>query len=138
MAKARILIAKPGLDGHDRGAKFIAHLLRDNGYEVIYTGIRNTPEEIVAAAIQEDVNMIGLSLLSGAHKVLFKRVTDLLKQQKADDVLVIGGGTIPQKDIPVLESMGVRAIFTPGASAETILRTVARLLGESPRNQEGI
>ena len=130
MAKARILIGKPGLDGHDRGAKFIAHLLRDAGYEVVYTGIRNTPEEIVAAAIQEDVRMIGLSLLSGAHKVLFKRVMDLLKQQRADDIIVVAGGTIPQKDIPVLKSMGIQAVFTPGTPAATILQTVHNLLQE--------
>ena len=131
MAKARILVGKPGLDGHDRGAKYIAHILRDAGYEVIYTGIRNSPEEIVAAAIQEDVRMIGLSLLSGAHKVLFRRVLDLLRQRGADDIIVVGGGTIARKDLPDLEAMGVRAVFTPGTPAEVILRKVRDLL-EAP------
>jgi len=131
MAKARILIGKPGLDGHDRGAKYVAHLLRDAGYEVIYTGIRRTPEEIVAAAVQEDVRAIGLSLLSGAHKVLFKRVIEILSEKDASDIVVFGGGTIPQKDIPELEAMGVRAVFTPGTPAETILTTLSGLLGEA-------
>jgi methylmalonyl-CoA mutase C-terminal domain/subunit len=130
MAKARILVGKPGLDGHDRGAKYIAHILRDAGYEVIYTGIRNSPEEIVAAAIQEDVRMIGLSLLSGAHKVLFRRVLDLLRLRDAVDIIVVGGGTIPRKDIPDLEAMGVRAVFTPGTPAEAILGRVRELLEE--------
>ncbi|HXK58931.1 MAG TPA: cobalamin B12-binding domain-containing protein [Acidobacteriota bacterium] len=130
MPKGRILIAKPGLDGHDRGAKYVAHLLRDAGYEVIYTGIRRSPEEIVSAAIQEDVQLIGLSLLSGAHNFLFERVLSLLAQQGADDIMVIGGGTIPAKDVPRLQSLGVRAIFTPGTSADSILRTVSRLLEE--------
>jgi methylmalonyl-CoA mutase C-terminal domain/subunit len=128
VSKGRILIAKPGLDGHDRGAKYIAHLLRDAGYEVIYSGIRRTPEEIVAAAIQEDVQLIGLSLLSGAHNVLFKKVLDLLQEKGAGDIQVFGGGTIPARDIPGLEALGVKAVFTPGASAESILRTVADLL----------
>ena len=133
MPKGRILIAKPGLDGHDRGAKYVAHLLRDAGYEVIYTGIRKTPEQIVSAAIQEDVQLIGLSLLSGAHNVLFERVLALLSEKKADDILVFGGGTIPSKDIPKLEAMGVKAIFTPGTSAESILQTVSRLLEKGER-----
>src|ERR1700722_10005504 len=98
VSKGRILIGKPGLDGHDRGAKYVAHILRDAGYEVIYTGIRRSPEQIVASAIQEDVHAIGLSLLSGAHNVLFKRVIDLLAEQDAADILVFGGGTIPEKD----------------------------------------
>jgi methylmalonyl-CoA mutase C-terminal domain/subunit len=130
MARGRILIAKPGLDGHDRGAKYVAHLLRDAGYEVIYTGIRRTPEQIVASAIQEDAQIIGLSLLSGAHNVLFKRVMDLLKEKQAEDIIVFGGGTIPARDIPALQAMGVRAVFTPGTSGATILKTVASLLNE--------
>jgi methylmalonyl-CoA mutase C-terminal domain/subunit len=130
MAKARILIGKPGLDGHDRGAKYVVHLLRDAGYEVIYTGIRRSPEQIVASAIQEDVAAIGLSLLSGAHNVLFKKVIDLLKAQGAEDIIVFGGGTIPEKDIPGLQAMGVRAVFTPGTSQDTILTTLEKVLQE--------
>lgn len=130
MSRARILIGKPGLDGHDRGAKYVAHVLRDAGYEVVYTGIRRSPEQIVAAAIQEDVQAIGLSLLSGAHNVLFSRVLDLLRENDAADILVFGGGTIPQKDVPGLEAIGVKAIFTPGTSAETIVSTIGRLLDE--------
>ena len=128
MANKRILIAKPGLDGHDRGAKYVAHVLRDAGYEVIYTGIRRTPEQIVNAAIQEDVQAIGLSLLSGAHNVLFKRVLDLLHEQGAADIKVFGGGTIPPQDVPGLKAMGLQAVFTPGTSAETILSTLAEIL----------
>jgi methylmalonyl-CoA mutase C-terminal domain/subunit len=120
---ARILIGKPGLDGHDRGAKYIAQILRDAGYEVIYTGIRRSPEQIVDAAIQEDVAAVGLSLLSGAHNVLFKRVIDLLRERGATDILVFGGGTIPPKDIPGLLAMGVTAVFTPGTPAKTIVET---------------
>jgi methylmalonyl-CoA mutase C-terminal domain/subunit len=130
MARGRILIAKPGLDGHDRGAKYVAHMLRDAGYEVIYTGIRRTPEQIVASAIQEDAQIIGLSLLSGAHNALFKRIMDLLKEKHAEDIIVFGGGTIPARDIPGLQAMGVRAVFTPGTSGATILKTVASLLNE--------
>jgi methylmalonyl-CoA mutase C-terminal domain/subunit len=110
----RVLVAKPGLDGHDRGAKMIARALRDAGMEVIYTGLRQTPEQIVAAAIQEDVDVIGMSILSGAHNHLFPRVMDLLKAQNAEDILVIGGGVIPEEDIPALLEIGVAAIFTPG------------------------
>lgn len=130
MSRARILIGKPGLDGHDRGAKYVAHVLRDAGYEVVYTGIRRSPEQIVAAAIQEDVRAIGLSLLSGAHNVLFRRVLDLLREKGASDIIVFGGGTIPQKDVPGLEAIGVKAVFTPGTSAETIVSTIGRLLDE--------
>lgn len=128
MAKARILVGKPGLDGHDRGAKYVVHLLRDAGYEVIYTGIRRSPEQIVNSAIQEDVAAIGLSLLSGAHNVLFKKVIDLLKAKGAEDILVFGGGTIPEKDVPGLKAMGIKAVFTPGISAATILTTIEALL----------
>lgn len=110
----RVLVAKPGLDGHDRGALVIARGLRDAGFEVIYTGLRQTPEQIVAAAIQEDVNVIGLSSLSGAHLELFPEVVRLLSEQGADDILVIGGGVIPDEDIPVLKQAGIAAVFTPG------------------------
>ncbi len=126
--RARILIGKPGLDGHDRGAKYIVHILRDAGYEVIYTGIRRSPEQIVQAAIQEDVAAVGLSLLSGAHNELFKRVIDLLKARGADDILVFGGGIIPASDIPGLHEMGISAVFTPGASAKEITATIDGLL----------
>src|SRR5512139_2829202 len=128
MKTPRILVAKPGLDGHDRGAKYVAHILRDAGFEVIYTGIRRSPEQIVEAAIQEDVAAIGLSLLSGAHKALFKRVLDLLREKGAGDILVFGGGTIPPDDVPYLKEMGVAAVFTPGASARTIIEAVRELL----------
>jgi len=110
----RVLVAKPGLDGHDRGAKMIARSLRDAGMEVIYTGLRQSPEQIVAAAIQEDVDVIGMSILSGAHNHLFPKVIKLLKEQNAEDIMVIGGGVIPEEDIPGLKEMGVKAIFTPG------------------------
>lgn len=112
--KIRVLVAKPGLDGHDRGALVVAQGLRDEGMEVIYTGLRQTPEQIVAAAIQEDVDVIGLSSLSGAHMELFPEVTRLLKEQGADDILVIGGGVIPEEDIEPLKQAGIAAIFTPG------------------------
>lgn len=127
-AKPRVLIAKPGLDGHDRGAKYVAHILRDAGYEVIYTGIRRSPEQIVDAAIQEDAAAIGLSLLSGAHNVLFKRVVELLQEKGAEDILVFGGGVIPPQDIPGLQEMGVAAVFTPGTPARTIVETLNELL----------
>lgn len=130
-ARPRILIGKPGLDGHDRGAKYVAHILRDAGFEVIYTGIRRTPEQIVDAAIQEDVAAIGLSLLSGAHNELFKRVLDLLKQRGADDILVFGGGVIPEQDIAGLKKMGIAAVFTPGTSAKAIVETLDGLLGRT-------
>jgi methylmalonyl-CoA mutase C-terminal domain/subunit len=110
----RVLIAKPGLDGHDRGAKVIARALRDAGMEVIYTGLRQTSEQIVAAAVQEDVDVVGMSLLSGAHNYLFPKVVELLKEQGVDDVLIVGGGIIPDEDIPGLKEAGVDEIFTPG------------------------
>ena len=117
----RVLVAKPGLDGHDRGAKVIARALRDAGMEVIYTGLRQTPEQIVAAAVQEDVDVIGLSILSGAHNYLFPRVAELLKEQGVDDILIIGGGVIPDEDIEGLKSAGISEIFTPGTpTAQTI------------------
>jgi methylmalonyl-CoA mutase C-terminal domain/subunit len=119
--KIRVLIAKPGLDGHDRGAKFVARTLRDEGYEVIYTGIRQTPEAIVQTAIQEDVDFVGLSLLSGAHNELFPKVTELLAAGGAGDIVVFGGGIIPQEDIPFLEEKGVAAIFGPGTTTKQIV-----------------
>ncbi len=119
--KLRVLVAKPGLDGHDRGAKVICRSLRDAGYEVIYTGLRRTPEEIVSAAIQEDVDVIGLSILSGAHNVLFPKIVDLLKDKQAGDITVIAGGIIPDKDIPNLEKIGIAKIFLPGSSTEDIV-----------------
>lgn len=116
----RILVGKPGLDGHDRGAKIIARAFRDAGFEVIYTGLHQTPEQIVAAAIQEDVDCIGLSILSGAHNTLLPRVCQLLKEKAADDIKVFGGGVIPEDDIPGLKAAGITEIFTPGTSTETI------------------
>lgn len=126
----RVLIAKPGLDGHDRGAKLIARSLRDAGMEVIYTGLRQTPEQIVAAAIQEDVDVVGMSILSGAHNHLLPKIVEMLKEQGADDVLIIAGGVIPEDDIPGLKAAGVDAVFTPGTStkvtAEFIKENVKR------------
>jgi len=115
------LVAKPGLDGHDRGARVIARAFRDAGFEVVYTGLHQTPEQIVAAALQEDVDLIGLSVLSGAHMSLFKRVLELLKANKADDVVVIGGGIIPEEDIPKLKTLGIKEIFLPGTSLDNIV-----------------
>jgi methylmalonyl-CoA mutase C-terminal domain/subunit len=122
--KIRILIAKPGLDGHDRGAKVVARGLRDAGYEVIYTGLHQTPEMIVSAAIQEDVDAVGLSVLSGAHLHLFRRVIELLKAQKADDIRVFGGGIISEEDASSLKKIGVKKIFTPGTNIEDIVSWV--------------
>ncbi len=119
--KIRVLVAKPGLDGHDRGAKVIARALRDAGMEVIYTGLRQTPEMIVSAALQEDVQVIGLSILSGAHNAIVPRVMDLLKQSKMDDVLVLVGGTIPAPDADALREQGVAAVFTPGTPTTAIV-----------------
>jgi methylmalonyl-CoA mutase C-terminal domain/subunit len=122
--KIRILIAKPGLDGHDRGAKVIARALRDAGMEVIYTGLRQTPEMVVESALQEDVNAIGLSILSGAHMTLVPRVIELLKANGLDDVLVFAGGIIPDEDIPALKALGVRGVFGPGANTDDIVRLI--------------
>lgn len=119
--KIRVLIGKPGLDGHDRGAKYIARALRDSGMEVIYTGIRQTPEQIVSAAIQEDVDVVGLSLLSGAHNFLYPKISALLKEKGVDDMLLFGGGVIPEEDIPKLKESGYKAIFTPGTIAEEVV-----------------
>lgn len=124
----RVLIGKVGLDGHDRGAKYVAHILRDAGYEVIYTGIRRTPKQIVETAIQEDVAVIGLSLLSGAHKQLLKQVMDLLKQRDASDIVVVVGGSIPSSDITDLKAMGIAQVFTPGVSSQSILEAFASLV----------
>ena len=119
--KIRVLIAKPGLDGHDRGAKVVARALRDAGFEVIYTGLRQTPEQIVEAAVSEDVDAVGLSLLSGAHNYLFPRVIELLREQDANGILVFGGGVIPDEDIPGLKQAGVAEVFTPGTpTSETV------------------
>ena len=112
--KIRVLVAKPGLDGHDRGAKVVARALRDAGFEVVYTGMRQTPEEIAEAALQEDVNVVAMSILSGAHQNLFPKVVNLLREKGMNDVLVIGGGVIPEGDIPALKDAGVAAVFTPG------------------------
>jgi methylmalonyl-CoA mutase C-terminal domain/subunit len=120
----RIVVAKPGLDGHDRGAKIIARALRDAGFEVIYTGLHQTPEMIVAAAIQEDVDAIGLSIMSGAHMTLFPAVIDLLREQKAGDVVVFGGGIIPQDDVTKLKEKGVSEVFLPGSSTQAIVEWI--------------
>ncbi len=122
--KIRVLIAKPGLDGHDRGAKVIARALRDAGMEVIYTGIRQTPEQIASAAIQEGVDIIGLSSLSGAHNNLFPKVVRILKEKGAEDILVFGGGIIPVDDIPELKKAGIKQIFPPGTSTEDIIKYI--------------
>jgi len=122
--KIRVLIAKPGLDGHDRGAKVIAQALRDAGMEVIYTGIRQTPEQVANAAIQEGVDIVGLSCLSGAHNYLFPKVVKLLKDKGAEDVVVLGGGIIPSDDIPELKKSGIREIFLPGTSTEEIVKYI--------------
>jgi len=117
----RVLVAKPGLDGHDRGAKVVARALRDAGFEVIYTGLRQTPEQIAEAALQEDVNVIALSLLSGAHNHLFPRIVELIRSKGMTDVLIIGGGVIPASDIPALKTAGIAEVFTPGTSTTTII-----------------
>ncbi|MBN1890144.1 MAG: cobalamin B12-binding domain-containing protein [Thermoflexales bacterium] len=124
MDKFRILIAKPGLDGHDRGAKIIARALRDAGFEVIYTGLRQTPEMIAEAALQEDVDAVGLSILSGAHNTLLPRVAELLRKSGLDDVLIFAGGIIPDEDIPALKEAGVRAVFGPGTNTDEVVRVI--------------
>jgi methylmalonyl-CoA mutase, C-terminal domain len=120
----RVVVAKPGLDGHDRGAKVVARALRDAGMEVVYTGLHQTPEQIVEAAIQEDADAVGLSVLSGAHLTLFAKVMDLLKQRDAADIVVFGGGIIPDADLPALEKLGVAKVFTPGATTTEIVEWV--------------
>ena len=128
--RIRVLVAKPGLDGHDRGAKIIARAFRDAGFEVIYTGLRQTPEQVVNAALQEDVNVVGLSVLSGAHMTLCPRIMELMKKEKLDDVLVLVGGIIPDQDIPTLKAMGVSEVFQPGVSTEDIIEYVRRNVGK--------
>jgi len=120
-SRIRVVVAKPGLDGHDRGAKVVARALRDAGMEVVYTGLHQTPEQIVETAIQEDADAVGLSVLSGAHMTLFKRVVELLTDRGAQDVVVFGGGIIPEADIPELRKLGVAKIFTPGATTQSIV-----------------
>jgi len=122
--KIRVLVAKPGLDSHDRGAKIVARALRDAGMEVIYTGLRQTPEQIVETALQEDVNVIGLSILSGAHTTLFPRIMELVKEKGLNDVLVFAGGIIPEEDIPDMKKLGVKEIFGPGTPTETLVKYV--------------
>jgi methylmalonyl-CoA mutase C-terminal domain/subunit len=127
-APLRVVVAKPGLDGHDRGAKVVARALRDAGVEVVYTGLHQTPEQVVETAIQEDADAVGLSILSGAHMTLFRKVIDLLAERNALDITVFGGGIIPGADIPVLEQMGVAKIFTPGATTQDIVAWVHNTL----------
>ena len=127
--RIRVVVAKPGLDGHDRGAKVVARALRDSGMEVIYTGLHQTPEQIVETAIQEDADAIGLSVLSGAHMTLFAKVIELLREREATDVIVFGGGIIPAADIPELETLGVAKIFTPGATTGAIVEWVREAVG---------
>lgn len=119
--RIRVLVAKPGLDGHDRGAKVVARALRDAGFEVIYTGLRQTPEQIAEAALQEDVNVVAMSILSGAHPHLFPKVVNLVREKGMDDVLIIGGGVIPETDIPALKEAGIAEVFTPGTPTSAIV-----------------
>jgi methylmalonyl-CoA mutase, C-terminal domain len=126
----RIVVAKPGLDGHDRGAKVVARALRDAGHEVIYTGLHQTPEQIVETAIQEDADLIGLSVLSGAHMTLFRRLTELLAEREASDIVVFGGGIVPEEDLPALAELGVAKIFTPGATTGEITGWVSEHFSE--------
>jgi methylmalonyl-CoA mutase C-terminal domain/subunit len=131
MAPIRVVVAKPGLDGHDRGAKVIARALRDAGMEVIYTGLHQSPQQIVETALQEDADIIGLSVLSGAHMTLFQKVIDLLRERDATDILVFGGGIIPEDDIPLLERAGVAKIFTPGTKTQDVVTWVRAAMAES-------
>jgi methylmalonyl-CoA mutase C-terminal domain/subunit len=128
--KIRVLVAKPGLDGHDRGAKVVARALRDAGMEVIYTGLRQTPEMIVEAALQEDVDVVGLSILSGAHMTLLPRIVNLLKENGLDDVLVVVGGIIPDEDVPALNELGVWGIFGPGTSTQKVIKFIEEEIGK--------
>ena len=132
----RVLVAKPGLDGHDRGAKVLALALRDAGMEVIYTGLRQTPEKIAQAAIQEDVDVVGMSCLSGAHMHLFPRVVTLLREQGVDDILILGGGIIPKEDIPKLREMGIAEVFGPGTSTQDIIRYIHRAFGRPVESRD--
>ena len=129
-AKIRVVVAKPGLDGHDRGAKVVARALRDAGMEVIYTGLRQTPEQVAAAAIQEDVDVVGVSILSGAHMTVFPRITSLLKERGADDILVVGGGVIPDEDLPKLAAAGVKEILLQDTPPATIVEMIRRVVAE--------
>ncbi len=126
--KVRILIAKPGLDGHDRGAKVVARALRDAGFEVIYTGLRQTPEMIAETALQEDVDLVGLSILSGAHMTLFPRILKLLQEKGLGDILVLAGGIIPDEDLPALKEMGIAGVFGPGTSTQEIVESINQIL----------
>ena len=128
--RIRVLVAKPGLDGHDRGAKIIARAFRDAGFEVIYTGLRQTPEQVVTAALQEDVDVVGLSVLSGAHMSLCPRIMELMKKERLDDVIVVIGGIIPDQDIPKLKALGISEVFQPGASTEDIIDYIRRNIGQ--------
>ena len=130
----RVLIAKPGLDGHDRGAKVIARAMRDAGMEVIYSGLRQSPEQIAAAAIQEDVDVVGLSILSGAHNVLFPEILKLLKEKGGEDIVVLAGGIIPDKDIANLKALGIREIFLPGTSTQSLVEFVRKEAGRRVRS----
>ncbi len=130
MAPIRVVVAKPGLDGHDRGAKVIARALRDAGMEVVYTGLHQTPEQIVETAIQEDADIIGLSVLSGAHMTLFKRVLELLQERDASDIVVFGGGIIPQEDIALLSDAGVARIFTPGTKTQDVVSWINETISD--------
>jgi methylmalonyl-CoA mutase C-terminal domain/subunit len=132
--KIRVLVAKAGLDGHDRGAKVVAAALRDAGMEIIYTGLRQTPEMIVEAAVQEDVDAIGISILSGAHMTIFPRILDLMKQKKINDVLLFGGGIIPEEDLKKLKEMGVGELFTPGTTTSEIINFLKDWVEKHPRN----
>jgi methylmalonyl-CoA mutase C-terminal domain/subunit len=132
--KIRVLIAKAGLDGHDRGAKVIAAALRDAGFEVIYTGLRQSPEMIVEAAIQEDVDVIGISILSGAHMTIFPKIINLMKEKDVDDVLLTGGGIIPKEDIQELKKIGVGDLFTPGSPSTEIINYIKEWVSKHPRN----
>jgi len=134
--KIRVLVAKPGLDGHDRGAKVIVRALRDAGMEAIYTGLRQTPEQVVQAALQEDVDAIGVSLLSGAHNYIMPRIMDLVKENEMDDVLVFMGGIVPDQDIPKLKEIGVKGVFLPGSSLEEIVQFVRSNVRKDAMNQE--
>jgi methylmalonyl-CoA mutase C-terminal domain/subunit len=129
--RPRVLVAKPGLDGHDRGIKVVARALRDAGVEVIYTGLHQTPEQIASAAIQEDVDAVGLSCLSGAHMTLFPKVVELLREQGGDDIVVFGGGIIPDSDVPALTEAGIQGIFTPGAPTREIVEWVETHVGQA-------
>jgi methylmalonyl-CoA mutase C-terminal domain/subunit len=133
----RVLIAKPGLDGHDRGAKVIARALRDAGMEVIYSGLRQTPAQIAAAAIQEDVDVVGLSILSGAHNVLFPEILSLLRQKGGEDIVVVAGGIIPDKDIAPLKKLGIREIFLPGTPTQTLVDSIRSAAAEKARTHPG-